>query len=70
LDAAVRAGRLDDAAGRQAALDAFIDARDGSFELSTFKALCALRGAPVGDVRSPLKRLPADRRADLGRLLR
>jgi 4-hydroxy-tetrahydrodipicolinate synthase len=70
LYAAVRAGRLDDAAGRQAALDAFIDARDGSFELSTFKALCALRGAPVGDVRSPLKRLPADRRADLGRLLR
>ncbi len=70
LYAAFRAGRFDDAAERQAALDAFIDARDASCELSTFKALCALRGAPAGDVRSPLKRLPADRRADLWRLLR
>lgn len=70
LYAAFRAGRLDDAGERQAALDAFIEDRDGSCELSTFKALCALRGAPVGDVRSPLKRLPVEKQAELGRLLR
>jgi dihydrodipicolinate synthase/N-acetylneuraminate lyase len=70
LEAAFREGRVEDAAGRQRDLDAFIAARDASCELSTFKALCALRGVPVGDVRPPLKRL-ADADGDaLGRLLK
>ena len=70
LYAAFRGGRLREAADRQKDLDRFIAARDPTCELSTFKALCAHRGVAVGDVRPPLKRLPADGRADMGRFLR
>jgi dihydrodipicolinate synthase/N-acetylneuraminate lyase len=69
LEAAFGDGRLEDAARKQRDLDAFIAARDASCELSTFKALCALRGVPVGDVRPPLKRLADVERGALGRLL-
>jgi 4-hydroxy-tetrahydrodipicolinate synthase len=69
LYAAFKEGRQREAAEKQEKLEEFISARDPSCELSTFKGLCALRGIPVGDVRAPLKRLTADGKAALGRLL-
>jgi len=57
------------AAGKQRELDEFIAGRDGASELSFFKALLALRGVPVGDVRPPLARLGAEGKAELRRWL-
>jgi dihydrodipicolinate synthase/N-acetylneuraminate lyase len=57
------------AAARQGELDRFIAGRDGSSELSFFKALLALQGVPVGDVRPPLARLDPEGRAALRRWL-
>jgi dihydrodipicolinate synthase/N-acetylneuraminate lyase len=57
------------AAGKQRELDEFIAGRAGASELSFFKALLALRGVPVGDVRPPLARLGAEGRAALRRWL-
>jgi 4-hydroxy-tetrahydrodipicolinate synthase len=57
------------AAEKQRQLDAFIAGREGSSELSFFKALLALRGVPVGDVRPPLSRLGPEGRAALARWL-
>ena len=70
LYAAFRDGEGSEAAARQRELDEFIAGRDPACELSTFKALLALRGVPVGDVRAPLKRVAEGSRADLLRLLR
>lgn len=64
-----RAGRLEEAAAGQRALDDFISGRDARCELSCFKALLALRGVPVGEVRAPLARLGEEGRAELGRWL-
>ncbi len=69
LYALFREGKHGEAAEKQRALDDFIAGRDSSCELSSFKALLALRGMPVGDVRLPLKRLGAEGREALGRLL-
>jgi len=69
LYALFREGRYREAADKQRELDDFINARDPSCELSSFKALLGHRGVPVGDVRPPLKRLSADGRAALRRLL-
>ncbi len=69
LYALFRAGKHGEAAEKQRALDDFIAGRDPSCELSSFKALLALRGVPVGDVRPPLKRLGAEGREALGKLL-
>jgi 4-hydroxy-tetrahydrodipicolinate synthase len=69
LYALFRDGRYREAADKQRELDDFIAARDASCELSSFKALLALRGVPVGDVRPPLKRLSVEARSALGRLL-
>jgi 4-hydroxy-tetrahydrodipicolinate synthase len=55
-----RAGRFEAAGEKQLELDAFIAGREGSSELSFFKALLALRGVPVGEVRPPLARLSAE----------
>jgi 4-hydroxy-tetrahydrodipicolinate synthase len=64
LYARFREGKHGEAAQQQRALDDFIRGRDPSCELSSFKALLALRGIPVGEVRLPLKRLgPAGREA-------
>ena len=60
-----REGRRDEAAAKQAELDRFIAGREGASELSFFKALLALRGVPVGEVRPPLARLSAEGRAKL-----
>ena len=60
-----REGRRDEAAAKQAELDRFIAGREGASELSFFKALLALRGVPVGEVRPPLARLGAEGRAAL-----
>ena len=57
------------AAGKQRELDEFIAGRAGASELSFFKALLALRGVPVGDVRPPLRRLAAEGRAEVRRWL-
>jgi dihydrodipicolinate synthase/N-acetylneuraminate lyase len=54
-----REGRSADAAAAQAQLDEFIASIDESAELSSFKRILALRGVPVGDVRRPLRSLPA-----------
>jgi len=62
-------GRFAEAAGKQRELDTFIAGRDASCELSCFKALLALRGAPVGEVRPPLKRASEESRAALRGLL-
>ena len=70
LYAAFRDGKGSEAAERQRELDDFIAGRDPACELSTFKALLALRGVPVGDVRAPLKRVAESGRAGLQRLLR
>ena len=67
LYAAFREGRAAEAAARQRELDEFIAGRDPACELSSFKALLALQGVPVGDVRPPLKRLGEEGRAALGR---
>jgi len=64
-----RDGRYREAADKQRELDDFITARDPSCELSSFKAMLAHRGVPVGDVRPPLKRLSAEDKAALRRLL-
>ncbi len=69
LYAMFRAGRYREAADKQRELDDFIAARDATSELSCFKALLALRGVPVGDVRPPLKRLSVEARSALRRLL-
>jgi dihydrodipicolinate synthase/N-acetylneuraminate lyase len=60
-----REGRGKEAAAKQAELDRFIAGREGASELSFFKALLALRGVPVGEVRPPLARLTAQGRATL-----
>jgi dihydrodipicolinate synthase/N-acetylneuraminate lyase len=60
-----REGRREEAAAKQTELDRFIAGREGSSELSFFKALLALRGVPVGEVRPPLARLGAEGRAAL-----
>ena len=69
LYAAFREGRAAEAADRQRELDEFIAGRDPACELSSFKALLALQGVPVGDVRPPLKRLGEEGRVALRRLL-
>ena len=69
LYALFREGKHGEAAEKQRALDDFIAGLDSSCELSSFKAMLALRGIPVGDVRPPLKRLGAKGRDALGRLL-
>jgi 4-hydroxy-tetrahydrodipicolinate synthase len=69
LYALFRDGRYREAADKQRELDDFIAARDGSCELSSFKAMLAHQGVQVGDVRAPLKRLSAEGRAALRRLL-
>jgi len=69
LYALFRDSRYREAAEKQRELDDFIAARDSSCELSSFKALLAHRGVPVGDVRPPLKRLSAEGRAALRRHL-
>lgn len=69
LYAAFREGRHGEAAGKQRELDDFIAGRDDRCELSSFKAMLALRGIPVGDVRFPLKHLGAEGREALRRLL-
>jgi dihydrodipicolinate synthase/N-acetylneuraminate lyase len=69
LYASFREGRREAAARKQAELDAFIAGRQGSSELSFFKALLALRGVPVGEVRPPLARLGAEGRTELRRWL-
>ena len=69
LYAAFREGRAAEAAARQRELDEFIAGRDPACELSSFKALLALQGVPVGDVRAPLKRLGEEGRVALRRLL-
>ena len=58
-----------EAHAKQLALDAFIAARDGSCELSTFKAILAHRGVPAGEVRRPLKRLGEQGREAVRRLV-
>ncbi|OHD21076.1 MAG: hypothetical protein A2064_06235 [Spirochaetes bacterium GWB1_66_5] len=65
-----RAGRREEAAAKQAELDRFIAGREGASELSFFKALLALRGVPVGEVRPPLARLGAEGRTELPRWLK
>jgi dihydrodipicolinate synthase/N-acetylneuraminate lyase len=65
-----REGRREEAAAKQAELNAFIAGREGASELSFFKALLALRGVPVGEVRPPLARLSAEGRAALARRLK
>jgi len=67
LYAAFQEGRAAEAAARQRELDEFIAGRDPACELSSFKALLALQGVPVGDVRPPLKRLGEEGRAALRR---
>jgi dihydrodipicolinate synthase/N-acetylneuraminate lyase len=62
-------GKVGEAEGKQRELDDFIAALDLACEQSTFKALLALRGVPVGDARPPLKRLSAEGKAALRRLL-
>jgi dihydrodipicolinate synthase/N-acetylneuraminate lyase len=64
-----REGRLEEAAERQRELDEFIAGRDPACELSSFKALLALQGIQVGDVRAPLKRQSAEGRAAMRRWL-
>jgi dihydrodipicolinate synthase/N-acetylneuraminate lyase len=65
-----REGRRDEAAAKQAELDRFIAGREGASELSFFKALLALRGVPVGEVRPPLACLGAEGRTELPRWLK
>ncbi len=67
LHALYREGRRAEAAAKQAELDRFIAGRQGASELSFFKALLALRGVPVGEVRPPLARLGAEGKAELGK---
>jgi dihydrodipicolinate synthase/N-acetylneuraminate lyase len=69
LFAAFAAGDRAAAAEKQQRLEAFIAAREGPSELSFFKALLALRGVPVGEVRPPLARLAAEARPRLRRWL-
>jgi len=69
LYAAFREGRAAEAAARQRELDEFIAGRDPACELSSFKALLALQGVPVGEVRAPLKRLGEEGRVALRRRL-
>jgi dihydrodipicolinate synthase/N-acetylneuraminate lyase len=64
-----REGKHGEAAQKQRVLDDFVAGRDSSCELSSLKALLALRGVPVGDVRPPLKRLGTEGREALRRLL-
>ena len=64
-----RDGRYREAADKQRELDDFINACDPSCTLSSFKAMLANRGVPVGDVRAPLKRVGEEGRAALRRLL-
>jgi 4-hydroxy-tetrahydrodipicolinate synthase len=61
-------GRFAEAAVRQRELDSFIAGLDASCELSCFKALLAIRGVPVGEVRPPLKRASPESRSALRRL--
>jgi 4-hydroxy-tetrahydrodipicolinate synthase len=65
-----REGRLPEAARAQAELDGFIAGIDGSAELSSFKAILGWRGVPAGEVRRPLKPLPASGRRALERRIR
>jgi 4-hydroxy-tetrahydrodipicolinate synthase len=69
LYAAFRQGHREEAAAAQAELDRFIAGREGGSELSFFKALLALRGVAVGEVRPPLARLAAQARTGLARFL-
>jgi len=69
LYARFREGRHEEAAQLQRVLDDFIAGQDSRCELSSLKALLALRGIPVGDVRLPLKRLGAGGREALRRFL-
>ena len=69
LYARFREGKHGEAVGKQLALDDFIAALDSSCEFSSFKALLAHRGIPVGDVRPPLKRVGTEGREALRRLL-
>ncbi|MCX7031458.1 MAG: dihydrodipicolinate synthase family protein [Spirochaetes bacterium] len=62
-------GKHGEAAQKQRVLDDFIASLDSSCELSSLKALLALRGMPVGDVRLPLKHLGSEGREALRRLL-
>ncbi len=64
-----REDRAAEAAGKQEELNRFIAGREGASELSFFKALLALRGVPVGEVRLPLPRLGPEGRAALARFL-
>jgi dihydrodipicolinate synthase/N-acetylneuraminate lyase len=65
-----RKGALAEAAAAQGELDAFIASVDERVELATFKRILALRGVPVGDVRRPLRSLPAGARTSLERRIR
>jgi len=69
LFARFREGRLEEASARQRELDEFIAGRDPACELSSFKALLALQGVQVGDVRAPLKPLSAQGRVAMRRWL-
>jgi dihydrodipicolinate synthase/N-acetylneuraminate lyase len=69
LEARFREGGHAEAAALQRRLDEFIAGRDPACELSSFKALLALRGVPVGDARPPLKKLDDRGRKALARFL-
>lgn len=58
--AAVQRGDLDAARALQAQLDAVRSLVGDGRSLSLFKGLCARRGVPIGDVRAPLRREPAE----------